>query len=155
MNYNPPASASDVQATLDTIQGDIDSLQSSLESKADIGTGTTSAPQFTSIISNAGMRVTSSVINDQVGTSYSLQSSDNGKIVTLTNGSAISLTVPSGLGAGFSCQVIQGGAGTVTFTPSSTTISSYGSLLSLAGQYASASLFATAADAFILAGNLA
>ena len=36
---------------------------------------------------------------------------DNGGVVTLSNASAITVTVPSGLGTGFSCICIQIGAG--------------------------------------------
>lgn len=106
------------------------------------------------ITANGTFVVTSAAINAQTGTTYTLQSSDNGKIITLTNASAITLTVPASLPVGFSCQVIQGGAGQVTFSASSTTINSYGSLLSLAGQYASASLISNITDVFVLAGNL-
>lgn len=97
---------------------------------------------------------TSDSINAQTGTTYTLLSTDNGKIVKLTNASAITVTVPAGLTIGFSCQIVQGGAGDVTLSASSTTINSYGSLLTLAGQYASASIFSDATDVFLLAGNL-
>lgn len=106
------------------------------------------------ITANEAFVITSAAINAQTGTTYTLLSSDNGKIITLTNASAITLTVPASLPVGFSCQIIQGGAGQVTFSPSSTTINSYGSLLSLAGQYASASLISNTTDVFVLAGNL-
>jgi hypothetical protein len=93
-------------------------------------------------------------INAQTGTSYTLLSGDLGKIIVLTNASAITLTVPSGLGQGFHCTFIQGGAGIVTVETSSTTVNSFGSLLSTAGQHAAASLIATAANVFTLSGNL-
>ena len=101
--------------------------------------------------------IASSIIscNAQTGTSYTLQASDNGKVITLSNASAITLTVPSGLGAGFGCTLIQIGAGQVAVTASSTTINSYTSLTHLAGQHAAASLYAYAANTFNLAGQLA
>ena len=52
-------------------------------------------------------------INDQTGTAYTLLASDNGKVVTLDNGSAVTVTIPSGLGVGFNCSFIQKGAGQV------------------------------------------
>lgn len=55
-------------------------------------------------------------INAQVGTTYTLQASDAGKIVELTNAAAIALTLPNSLPKGFCCTVVQGGAGAVTFT---------------------------------------
>lgn len=54
-------------------------------------------------------------VNLQTGTSYALQESDSGKILRFTNGSAITVDVPTALPAGFHCRVIQGGAGLVTF----------------------------------------
>lgn len=101
--------------------------------------------------------IASSIVskNAQTGTSYTLVASDNGKVVTLSNASAITLTVPSGLGAGFGCTLIQIGAGQVAVTASSTTINSYTSLTHLAGQYAAASLYAYVANTFSLAGQLA
>ncbi len=98
--------------------------------------------------------LTSTSVNAQTGTSYTLLASDNGKVVTLNNAGGITLTVPASLGAGFSCTLIQLGAGQVTVTPSSTTVNSYGSLTKLAGQHATASLFAYAANVFNLAGAL-
>lgn len=95
------------------------------------------------------------VMNDQTGTTYTLQASDNGKVVTCSNASAITVTVPSGLGAGFNCMVIQKGAGQVTFSPSSTTVNNRQSHTKIAGQYGVVSLVAYAADVFVLAGDTA
>jgi len=92
--------------------------------------------------------------NVQSGTSYTLQASDNGKVLTFNNGSNVTLTVPAGLGAGFNCLIVQLGAGTVTPTASSTTIHQRQSLTKTAGQYAAASLVAYASDVFVLSGDL-
>jgi hypothetical protein len=73
------------------------------------------------------------VINPQVGTSYTLLPSDNGKTVVLTNASAITLNVPTGLGASYNVRIIQGGAGQVTVTPVSTTVSNRQSHTKTAG----------------------
>jgi len=93
-------------------------------------------------------------INDQTA-SYQLVAGDNGKVIVLNNGSALNLTVPSGLGAGFNCSVIQKGAGQVTFVASSTTINNRQSHTKIAGQYGVASLVAYVADTFVLAGDTA
>lgn len=95
------------------------------------------------------------VMNDQTGTTYTLQASDNGKVVTCSNASAITVTVPSGLGASFNCMVIQKGAGQVTFSPSSTTINNRQTHTKTAGQYAAVSLVAYVADIFALGGDTA
>lgn len=92
-------------------------------------------------------------INSQSGTTYTLQASDAGKTIVITNASAITVTVPSGLGAGFWCNVIQGGAGQITFAESSTTINNFASETRTAGQYAAVTLLATASNVFILTGQ--
>src|SRR5262245_37938289 len=56
--------------------------------------------------------------NAQTGTTYTLAASDNGKIITLNNAAAITLTVPAssslvGSGSLFSCMLVQLGAGQV------------------------------------------
>jgi len=94
-------------------------------------------------------------INDQTGTTYTLLSSDNGKVVVLNNGSAVTVTVPSGLGAGFNCSFIQKGAGQVTFSASGTTINNRQSHTKINGQFGVASIVAYAADTFVLAGDTA
>ncbi len=94
-------------------------------------------------------------INDQTGTAYTLLSSDNGKVVVLDNGSAVTVTVPSGLGAGFNCSFVQKGAGQVSFSASSTTINNRQSHTKINAQYGVASIVAYAADTFVLAGDTA
>ena len=94
-------------------------------------------------------------INDQTGTAYTLLASDNGKVVVLDNASAITVTVPSGLGAGFNCSFVQKGAGQVSFSASSTTINNRQSHTKINAQYGVASLLAYAADTFVLAGDTA
>ncbi len=94
-------------------------------------------------------------INDQTGTAYTLLAGDAGKVVVLNNGSAVTVTVPSGLGAGFTCSVVQKGAGQVTFVASSTTINNRQSHTKIAGQHGVATLVSTASDVFVLAGDTA
>jgi hypothetical protein len=94
-------------------------------------------------------------INDQTGTAYTLLASDNGKVVVLDNGSAVTVTVPSGLGVGFNCSFVQKGAGQVTFSASSTTIYNRQSHTKINAQYGVASIVAYAGDVFVLAGDTA
>lgn len=91
-------------------------------------------------------------VNAQTGTTYTLAATDNGGIVTLSNASAITVTVPSGLGKGFSVICIQIGAGQVTFSPSSTTLNGRNGLKT-GGQHAAVSLIAYVADTFNVAGD--
>ena len=99
--------------------------------------------------------VPTAVFNDQTGTTYTIQASDNGKVLTFSNASAITVTVPSGLGLGFNCMAIQKGAGQVTFSPSSTTVNNRQSHTKIAGQYGVVSLIAYVADVLVLAGDTA
>ena len=94
-------------------------------------------------------------INDQTGTAYTLVAGDNGKVVVLDNASAVTVTVPSGLGVGFNCSFIQKGAGQVSFSTSGTTIYNRQSHTKINGQYGVASIVAYAADTFVLAGDTA
>jgi hypothetical protein len=110
------------------------------------GDGTWAAPAFAPLVP---------AINAQTGTAYTLTAGDNGKIVTLNNAAAITLTVPAGLGAGFSVLLIQLGAGKVTVTASGVTIVQRQSFLKTAGQYAVASVLAYAANVFVLSGDVA
>lgn len=65
------------------------------------------------------------VINAQVGTSYTVLAGDGGKLITFNNASAIAVTLPQATGsfaAGYSFDVQNLGAGTVTITPITSTI---------------------------------
>ena len=94
-------------------------------------------------------------INDQTGTAYTLLAGDNGKVVVLNNGSAVTVTVPSGLGAGFNCSFVQKGAGQVSFSASGTTINNRQSHTKINAQYGVASIVAYADNVFVLAGDTA
>jgi hypothetical protein len=96
-------------------------------------------------------------INDQTGTAYTLLAGDNGKVVVLDNASAVTVTVPSGLGAGFNCSFVQKGAGQVSFDNDSgaTTINNRQSHTKINAQYGVASIVAYATDTYILAGDTA
>jgi len=94
-------------------------------------------------------------INDQTGTAYTLLASDNGKVVVLNNGSAVTVTVPSGLGAGFNCSFVQKGAGQVSFSASGTTINNRQSHTKINAQFGVASIVAYADNVFVLAGDTA
>ena len=93
-------------------------------------------------------------LNDQTD-NYTLQTSDAGKVVVMNKASAVTVTVPSGLGAGFNCSFIQKGAGQVSFSASSTTINNRQSHTKINAQYGVASIVAYAADTFVLAGDTA
>ena len=90
----------------------------------------------------------------EAGVSRTLSAVDNGKVIYCTSGSAVTITCATGLGKGFTCTIIQGGAGKVTLAAGAATLNSYSGLLSTMGQYAVISLISPVADQFIAAGNL-
>ena len=93
-------------------------------------------------------------LNDQTGTTYTLTSSDNGKVVTLNNGSAITLTIAASLGDGFNCLIVQKGAGQVTLSAAGgVTIANRSSETKTAGQYATVSVINIGSDTYILSGD--
>ncbi len=55
-------------------------------------------------------------INTQSGTTYSIDATDNGKVIQTTGASAITISIPTGLPTGFNCTVVQMGAGQITFS---------------------------------------
>ena len=98
----------------------------------------------------------SASVNAQTGTSYTLVSSDRGKVLTFENASDITVTVAPSLGAGFSCTCIQLGEGQVIFAAGSgVTISNRQSHTKIAGNKGMATLASYAADTFILCGDTA
>ena len=90
----------------------------------------------------------------ETGTTRTLSAADNQKVIYCTSGSAVTITCATGLGLGFNCTIIQGGAGKVTVAAGAATLNSYSGLFSTMGQYAVISLISPVADEFIAAGNL-
>lgn len=86
-------------------------------------------------------------VNAQTDTTYTLQASDHGKVVKLTNANPITLTVPT-LFDGFNCLIVQGGAGKITVSGSGTTIRNRSSHTKSAGQYAECGIRIDGTDAY-------
>ena len=106
--------------------------------------------------SKVGSNIVSSSVNEQAGTTYTLQASDFGKILKFTSSNAITLTVPHNLVIGFNCTVIQNGSGQITFSDNgSSTLYNRQSHTKTAGQYAVVKLTSCVADKFILSGDTA
>lgn len=103
-----------------------------------------------------GYRLGAGGINAQTGTTYTLVAGDNGRVVTLNNAAAITVTVPASLGAGFSCSLIQIGVGQVTVSAGAgVTINAPGGVSKTAVRYSAVTLLAIAADSLILSGDAA
>ena len=103
------------------------------------------------IASNTSIGLT----NDQVGTSYTLTSADNGKIITLNNSSPIALYVPYFF-VGFNCMILQKGTGQVTLNLNGTTTNIYNryGFTKSAGQYAILTLVCMEANKYVASGDM-
>lgn len=97
-------------------------------------------------------------LNAQTGTTYTLVLTDSAKFVTLSNASAITLTVPTNASVAFpigtQVNIMQLGAGQVTISGAGVTLQSAGSKLKTSAQYAVATLLKTATDTWVAVGNL-
>lgn len=100
-------------------------------------------------------------INAQTGTTYTLVAADAGKLVTLTNGSAITLTVPTNASVAFPVGTVialaQLGAGLVSIAGASgvTINGTTPGADDLTGQWGTASLTKLATDTWLLSGGIA
>lgn len=98
--------------------------------------------------------------NAQTGTTYTLVASDSAKLVTLSNASGITLTVPpSVFSTGNQINIQQIGAGQVTLAQGAgVTITSTGATASapkLRAQYSAATIICTGSNTFTVLGDLA
>lgn len=96
-------------------------------------------------------------INAQTGTTYTLALADNGKLITLSNSSAIAVTVPTNATAAFAVgaqvNIQQIGSGQVTISGASgVTINGTGTKLRT--QWSAATLIKTATDTWTMVGDL-
>jgi hypothetical protein len=116
---------------------------------------TLTTPTLTSPLINVG-------INAQTGTTYTTVLADNGKLVTQTNASPITTTIPPNSSVaypvGAQINVTQYGAGQVTFAQGAgVTIVSTGATASapkLRAQYSTATAIQTATDTWLVVGDI-
>lgn len=149
---------------------DVTNLQASLDAKAPLAspalTGTPTAPSAVAYADTAQIATTAQVFdtvttvpeNAQVGTAYTLVLGDAGRMVTLSNAAAITLTIPTAAAVAFPVgtriDILQYGAGQVT-VGGSVTIRSVGGKLKLSGQYSGATLWKRATNEWALIGDIA
>lgn len=122
------------------------------------GSQTLTNKTLTSPVINGG--AINLTLNAQTGTTYTLVGSDSGKLVTMSNASAITLTLPPSVFAvGEQINIAQTGAGQVTFNQGSgVTIVSTGATASapkISKQYAAATVICIASNTFLVIGALA
>jgi hypothetical protein len=139
-------------AATDTLVGraTTDTLTNKTLTSPTINSATLSTPT----INDARQNIT---LNAQTGTTYTLVLTDNGRLVTLSNASAITLTVPLNSSVAFATGAVvniqQIGAGQVTVAGASgVTVTGTGTKLRT--QYSAAALVKTGTDSWTLIGDL-
>lgn len=134
-----------VQDTTPELGGDL-----SLNSNDITGTGD---------ISITGTVIAQSTINAQTGTTYTTVLGDASKLVTLSNASAITVTIPPNSSVaypvGTKIDLAQTGAGQVTVAAGSGVTVNSTPTLKLRAQYSAATCIKTATDTWLLVGDLA
>jgi hypothetical protein len=98
-------------------------------------------------------------LNTQTGTSYTLVATDAGDLVTLTNASAITLTVPTNASVPFATgtqiTITRAGSGSLTVVgDTGVTVNSADNFLKLRAQWSSATLIKTGTNSWILIGDI-
>jgi len=87
-------------------------------------------------------------------TNYTLVRQDSGKFLNVNSGSAVTVTVPTGLPTGFTVSLCQLGAGQITVSGAvGVTINNRQSHAKTAGQYAVVSLVGTSANTYVFVGD--
>ena len=104
-------------------------------------------------------------VNAQTGTTYAFVLTDNGKLVTASNGSAQTYSIPTNASVAFptgsQINVLQIGTGQVTIsatTPGTTTVTSTGASAAapkLRAQYSAATCIKTGTDTWTVVGDIA
>jgi len=122
------------------------------------GSQTLTNKTLTTPIINGGL--INLTLNAQTGTTYTAVATDSGKLVTLSNASAITVTLPPSVYAiGEQINFVQLGAGQVTFAQGAgVTIVSAGATVSapkIGKQYAAATAICTASNTFLVIGAVA
>jgi hypothetical protein len=127
---------------------------------ADGGTGASSASAArTNLgVDDASVYAMAQTINTQTGTSYTLVIGDAGKLITMSNAGAITLTVPTNASVAFNVgtriDVLQYGSGQVTVAGSGVTFRSTPTLKTRT-QYSALSLIKIATNEWVVVGDLA
>ncbi len=117
---------------------------------------TTVAANTTAIAGKADLNYT---LNDQTGTTYAPVLTDAGKLVTLSNASAITVTIPANASVAFPVGTIiaflQKGAGQVTFAITSDTLNNPGLTNKTRTQWSRVTLEKISSTVWVISGDLA
>lgn len=109
---------------------------------------------FASKVKSAAFERDAALIVTDATTARTLSAADNGKIIRFTNSSDVTVTFPSGLGAGFSCALRQAGTGAITTVAGAgVTLRAYANQVKTSGQWAVAFLSSEVADEVLVEGQ--
>ena len=113
---------------------------------------------FGQAVDNSLLAAQNLAFNAQVGTTYTLVSGDKYKLVTTSNGAAVTITIPTGVfAAGEQINVQSIGVGLTTISGGAVTITSTGASAIapiLRARYSAATIICTAAGVFTVIGDL-
>lgn len=117
--------------------------------KALKGNSTSAANASSSTLSNFSAEFVTST------TSRTLTLADNGKVILMNSASAVTVTIPTTLHAGFNCLIVQQGAGQVTIAGASgVTVSNRSGFTKTAGVNAILSIIGLSGTSFICSGDM-
>jgi hypothetical protein len=124
--------------------------------------GSTSIASGATVTTIAGLTLTAPKVNlafnAQTGTTYTLVAGDSGKLVTTSNGSAVTITIPTGVfAAGEQINIQSIGVGLTTISGAAVTITSTGASAIapiLRARYSAATIICTAAGVFTVIGDI-
>lgn len=94
---------------------------------------------FGLVVTEGTLELAPTSFNAQTGTSYAIQDSDKGKFITFANAAPVAVSIAQAgtadaFGAGWYCDILTTGAGTVTVTPAVSTINGAATLVRTTGQ---------------------
>jgi len=152
-----------IPKSLVTAKGDVITATANA-TPARIGSGTNGQVLTVDTTTATGLKwstlsTTDLTFNAQTGTTYSLVAGDVNKLVTLSNASAITLTVPNGVfTAGQQINIQQLGVGQVTIVSDGTTVLTSTGATSTApklrARYSAATIICTSSNNFTVIGDL-
>ena len=100
-------------------------------------------------------RLTADAIVANAAAAFTLTAAENGATLRFTSASAVTLTVAAGLGAGFSCAIVQSGTGVITLAPAVGVVLGHPqNMFRTAGRHARVELLAVAANELVVSGAL-
>jgi hypothetical protein len=122
--------------------------------------GTAGEVQNSGVIIDDANRVygAGQLANIQTGTTYTIALSDAGKLITMNNAAASTLTIPANASVAFPIgtiiSILQLGAGQVTIAITSDTLYSNGNKFKCTGQYAACGIVKLTSTTWALYGNV-